>query len=134
MGLGSLARVFIKGRDPHDYMGLSQALGHQVAATARAEMPQLAGRGLEAGQPFEASGPAKMLTFDPGRRGEWRRMGLATGMAMTMADRHVEAVDFIGDGLAQATAVECGHGVFLHGTDERSKADVTTVGRGLSGL
>lgn len=105
MGLGSVARIVIKGRDPHDHMGLGRALSHQVAATARAEMPQLAGRGLETGQQLKAPDPAKMLTIDPGRRGEWRRMGLAAGMAMTMADRHIEAVDFIGDGLAQATAV-----------------------------
>ncbi|MNZ66272.1 hypothetical protein D3C78_844910 [compost metagenome] len=50
---------------------------------------------------------------------------------MAVTDGHVEAVEFIGDGLAQATAVECAHGVFLYAADERSKAHVSTDNRAL---
>ncbi|MNI65503.1 hypothetical protein D3C81_1765940 [compost metagenome] len=58
-------------------------------------------------------------------------MRLAAGVAMAVTDGHVEAVEFIGDGLAQATAVECAHGVFLYAADERSKAHVSTDNRAL---
>src|SRR5471030_2802600 len=89
-------------------MRLSQPLRHQLRATHRTEMPKLARRRFVAAQPVLTLGPAKMLAHDPGRRGERRSVGLAAGLAMTVNDRHVEAVELIFDGFAQATAVQGG--------------------------
>ncbi|RON38069.1 hypothetical protein BK666_30425 [Pseudomonas frederiksbergensis] len=105
MRLRRHTRISIQRRHPHDHMRLSQTFRHQMRTTHRIEIPKLAGRRLKTAQPILPLGPAKMLTHDPGGRGECCGVSLAASLAMAMNDRHVEAVELVFDGFAQAAAV-----------------------------
>src|SRR5450830_344465 len=103
--LGHHARIVIQGCDTHNHHRQMRPFGHQVRAAPRTEMTQLARRGLIRRQGFLALEPTKMLTLDPGGAHKRRCVGLATGVAMTMPDRHIDSVNFIPDGPASTTAL-----------------------------
>src|SRR5450830_74419 len=103
--LGHHARVVIQGCDTHDHHRQMRSFGHQMRAAPRTEMTQLARRGFLGGQWLLALQRAKMPALDLGGGRKRGRMSLATGVAMTMPDRHIDSVDFILDGPASTAAL-----------------------------
>ncbi len=103
---GSQARVVVQRCHPQDDMRLPRPFGHQVAATARAKVPLLSGRGFETRQMLAARQPAEMAPSDTRRRCKGRSVRLAAGPAVALLDRHVELIDLIANSPAQAGAFQ----------------------------
>jgi hypothetical protein len=101
---GAPARIVIERCDTQDHVWLSRSFSKQVCSTILTELPELAWRGLERPQVFPPSFDPEVLTQYSGRRRERACMRLTAGHAVTMANRHVELINFVSDISAQAAA------------------------------
>jgi hypothetical protein len=102
-------RIIVEGGDAKHDMRLIGAFGDDVGAAPGTEPPHPAGRRFEGDKLFSARDQMKMISHDARRGRVWRRVRFATGLAVTMTDRCVEAVDLIAHRSAQAASFQC-HG------------------------
>jgi hypothetical protein len=96
------AWVFVQASDAQDNVRLSCPLRNEMSTAARAEAPHLSRRRFECAKHILASRPAEVLSHYARRGRERRGVSLAARPAMTMHDRHVEAIDLVPNRAAKA--------------------------------
>lgn len=86
----SRSRVGIQTAQTQNHLGLIGPLGHQMGSAFRAEMPDLAGRGLEMAEGFLAPAPFEVSPLGASSRRECRAVGFSAGLTITMKNRSRE--------------------------------------------
>lgn len=86
----SRSRVGIQTAQTQDHLGLVGPLGHQMGSAFRAEMPDLARRGLKMAKGFLAPAPFEVSPLGPSSRRECRAVGFSTGLTIAMKNRSRE--------------------------------------------
>jgi hypothetical protein len=105
MHTGSGSRIFVQSCYANNDMRLRNALGYEVRTTNGTEMPELARRRLKRRQFFFAFHPSEMLPHNTCIRRKRGSMGFAASTAMTVANWHIQLIDFVLNDSTQATAL-----------------------------
>lgn len=104
MVLRAIARVLVQGRNTNNHSRGCVTFSHKVTTAQRAKAPQLAGGRLVVAELFLPPRPMEVLTQNTGRGDKRSSMGFAARLAMTMAYRQVDTINFIANGTAGATS------------------------------